>query len=484
MPRRNLLFLVAISALSLVCYVQADSVHRSHYGRMFDTFVEVMEKIEDKYLEPVDERELFEGALEGMVSKLDPYSEYIGPNHYNEFRENLEQEFGGIGILVAIDRDTKMLTVISPMVGTPAYQGGILSGDTILKVDGESTEGFTSEDAQRRLRGKPDKPVRLTVLHKGASEPVELEIKRKIIEVPTVLGDTRLPDGKWDYFLEGHPGIGYVRITTFGEKTVEELKTALAWLAERHVRGVILDLRNDAGGLLTAANGTCDLFLKKDDRIVSTRGREGVEKEAYNASGKGLYQQLPLVVLVNQYTASASEIVAACLQDHNRAKVVGQRTWGKGSVQNVIPLEGGRSGLKLTIASFWRPSEQNIHRRRNATDKDVWGVMPSPGYEVKFNDSELAEVVRRRRDRDVVQPPGAAAATHSSPASPMPANPESKEPDAIEPKEKQPVERNPRPDKPIDVQKPGSKETEMVGDPQLDKAVEAIEQEIAAAGGM
>jgi carboxyl-terminal processing protease len=470
MPRRNLLLLVAISAVSLVCYSQADSAHRSHYGRMFDTFVEVMEKVEDKYLEPVDERELFEGALEGMVSKLDPYSEYIGPNHYNEFRENLEQEFGGIGILVGIDRDTKMLTVISPMVGTPAYEKGILAGDTILKVNGESTEGFTSDDAQRRLRGKPDQAVHLTVLHKGASEPVELDIKRKMIEVPTVLGDTRLADGKWDYFLEGHPGIGYVRIATFGEKTVEELKTALAWLAERNVRGVILDLRNDAGGLLTAATATCDMFLKKNDRIVSTRGRDLVEIKAYDASGKDAYQQLPLVVLVNQYTASASEIVAACLQDHNRAKVVGQRTWGKGSVQNVIPLEGGRSGLKLTIASFWRPSEQNIHRRRNATDKDVWGVMPSPGYEVKFNDSELAEVMRRRRERDVVQPPGAPA-TATPPATSGPA--------ASKSAEKQADEQNSQPDKP---QAPDAPEEEAAADPQLNKAVEAIEQEIAAEG--
>jgi len=521
MPRRNLLLLVAISAVSLLCYAQANSAHRSHYGRMFDTFVEVMEKVEDKYLEPVEERELFEGALEGMVGKLDPYSEYIAPSHYSEFRENLEQEFGGIGIVVGIDKDTKMLTVISPMVGTPAYERGILAGDTILKVNGESTEGFTSDDAQRRLRGKRDTPVHLTVLHKGATEPVEIDITRQIIEVPTVLGDTRQPDNKWDYFLEGHPGIGYVRITTFGEKTIDELKVALTWLAQHDARGLILDLRNDAGGLLSAANATCDMFLKKGDRIVSTRGRDGVEIKSYDASGNGTYQQLPMVVLVNQYTASASEIVAACLQDHKRAKIIGQRTWGKGSVQHVIPLEGGNSGLKLTIASFWRPSEQNIHRRRNATDKDIWGVMPNTGYEVKYNDTELAEVMRNRRDRDVVQrggaaPPAQPTATESAAKStPAKSQSEKAAPATVEPaksavpesKEKPPEATKPLPGKPDNAGPPDStssddkspaatppeskaadskavdpKESQIVGDPQLDKALEAIEQEIATPG--
>ncbi len=408
--------------------------------------------------------------MEGMVNKLDPYSEYIGPSHYNEFRENLEQEFGGIGILVGVDRDTKMLMVISPMVGTPAYEKGILAGDTILKVNGESTEGFTPEDAQRRLRGKPDKSVRLTVLHKGATEPVEMEITRKLIEVPTVLGDTRLADGKWDYFLEGHPGIGYVRITTFGEKTVDELKNALAWLTERDARGVILDLRNDAGGLLSAATATCDMFLNKDDRIVSTRGREMVEIKAYDASGKGAYKHLPLVVIVNQFTASAAEIVAACLEDHGRAKVVGQRTWGKGSVQNVIPLEGGRSGLKLTIASFWRPSEQNIHRRRNATDKDVWGVMPSTGCEVKLSDAELLDVMQRRRERDVVQPPAAAGAT-------------SKPPKPAEKLEKPVAAEQSKPDKAAAETAPAAEKKASEVDPQLNKALETLAQEIALSGG-
>jgi carboxyl-terminal processing protease len=195
-----------------------------------------------------------------------------------------------------------------------------------------------------------------------------------------------------------------------------------------------------------------------------------VEIKSYDASGKGVYQSLPLVVLANQYTASAAEIVAACLEDHGRAKVVGQRTWGKGSVQTVIPLEGGRSGLKLTIASFWRPNEQNIHRRRNATDKDTWGVMPSPGYEVKLTDTELVDVMQRRRDRDIVLPPGVKT------ADPQVAKPAEK-------LEEQAETAKPRQQAARELPVAAEKDEKSAGDPQLERAVEAIQAEIAAASG-
>ncbi|MBI2827495.1 MAG: S41 family peptidase [Planctomycetia bacterium] len=401
MPRHNFFVLVAIAVVSVVCFRQADSAHRTEYGEMFDTFTEVLNKVDKHYLRKVDNRLLFEGALQGMMAKLDPYSAYIDPDHLKEFKASLEQKFGGIGIEVARDPQTNRLTITSPMADSPAYKQGIRAGDTIVKIDGKNAEAISMQEIVGRLRGKEGETVRLTVLHKGDTEPVEIAIQRAVIPVPAVLGDVRDADNHWNFFLAGHEGIGYVRVTNFGENTEKELKAALAWLAERHVQGLILDLRNNQGGLLDEATKTCDLFLEHG-RIVSTRGREGVETKTWDASGGAPYAQLPMVVLVNQFTASASEIVAACLQDHHRAIIVGQRTWGKGTVQNVIPLEHGRSLLKLTTASYWRPNGQDIHRYPDDKDQEDWGVQPDSGYEMKLSDAELATVMQHRRQRDVI----------------------------------------------------------------------------------
>ena len=407
MPRQNLLVLVAVSLMALVCYRQADSAHRSEHGRMFDTFSEVLREVDENYLRKVENRQLFEGAMHGMMTALDPYSAYIGPNHYADFVATLEQKFGGIGIEVALDPETGALTVTTPIADSPAYLQGVRAGDAILEIDGESTKGLLLDDVVGRLRGRKGK-VELTVLHKGEAEPIEIAIPRAMIPMPSVLGDTRDAENHWDYFLPGEDRIGYVRITNFGENTLEELETVLGWLTERQVRGLILDLRNNRGGVFDQAIAVCDLIVR-EGRIVSTRGRDGVELKSWEASGKALYADLPLVVLVNQQTASAAEIVAACLQDHRRATVVGVRTWGKGTVQNVILLEGGQSLLKLTTASYWRPSGQDIHRYENDKDQESWGVQPNDGFEVKLTEQELTDLNRRRHDRDIIRPKSPAA---------------------------------------------------------------------------
>jgi len=275
------------------------------------------------------------------MSKLDPYSAYIGPEQYAEFVATLEQKFGGIGIEVSHDPDSGVLTVTTPFADSPAFAAGIRAGDVILSIDGESTQGLEINDVVGRLRGSRG-VVQLTVLHKGETEPTDIAISRGVVPVASVLGDTRDDKTHWDYFLPGQDRIGYVRVTNFGENTVDEIKAALAWLAARDARGLILDLRNNSGGVFEQAIATCDLFLKSG-RIVSTRGRNGDEIKSWDASGKAPYAHLPLVVLVNQRTASASEIVAAALQDQHRAIIVGQRSFGKGTVQNVIRLEGGRA---------------------------------------------------------------------------------------------------------------------------------------------
>lgn len=388
MPYRNLYLLFGITAVSLACYAKADSAYRSRYGQMSETFIEVMKQIDRHYVEPVDERQLFEAGLQGMIAQLgDPYSAYEPPREALEFRQQLDQQFGGIGI--EIDPRVKPLTVAIPMIGTPAYEAGILPGDRILAIDGESTENMDFAAAKDRMRGAPGKPLRLTVLHAGQETPVELTVVRAIINLPSVLGDRRDAQGRWQFTLESHPTIGYLRVTSFGEQTVGELQTALKSLDARPIEALVIDLRHNFGGMLRAAVATCDLFVK-EGVIVNTRGRDKQRNiDVFHASGNAPYTRWPVAVLVDHTTASAAEIVAACLQDRGRAVIVGERTWGKGTVQNVIPLERGNSALKLTVATYWRPSEKNIHRTRDAKEDDTWGVLPDAGLAVKLSEDDI-----------------------------------------------------------------------------------------------
>ena len=358
MPRRNLIVIFLTLILCLVCYHRAD---RTRYAHVFG---QAMDVISQKYVEPVDEGELFEGAMEGMLGRLDEHSTYIGPEAKPEFQADLDQEFGGIGIEVMIDRETERLMVMSPLLDTPAFAAGLRTGDIILKIDDQDTKGMSLRESVKIMRGKPGTKVRLTVLHRGDDKAVDFEITRKIIQTESVLGDLRDRSGKWRYYLEENPRIGYIRITTFGEHTVSELEKALRF-DDHHVDALILDLRNNAGGFLGAAVDVCDMFISQG-RIVTSRGRDGQWEEIYRARADKTIvpADIPIAILVNEFSASAAEIVPACLQDHGRAKIVGTRTYGKGTVQNLIPLEGGRSVLKLTTASYWRPSNQNIHRRR------------------------------------------------------------------------------------------------------------------------
>jgi carboxyl-terminal processing protease len=416
MPRRNFYLLIGLSLVSLLCY-QEGGGQRSRYGRMFRTFSHVMQEIEENYVEPVDERKLFEGALSGMTRQLDEYSSYINPTDFRELQEDLGKSFGGIGIQVTLDEETRQLTVMSPVVGTPAYEAGIVAGDKIVKINDESTEGFSLQDAVARIRGEPGESVRLTLFREGAAEPKEYELKRAAIHVDTVLGDTRDAEDAWNFFLDDDARIGYVRVTAFSEQTADELDAAMTWLVNHRMRSLILDLRNNPGGLLRSAVAISDLFIDHGN-IVTTKGRRGEVLDDYEAT-PGKYLHFPMVVLVNQYSASASEIVSACLQDHDRAVVIGQRTWGKGSVQNIIGLEEGRSALRLTMASYWRPSGRNIHRRRDAKEEDEWGVKPNPGFEVKLEPDEFQKLLTERRERDIVRPHMDEAGTEALPDVPQ-----------------------------------------------------------------
>jgi carboxyl-terminal processing protease len=258
------------------------------------------------------------------------------------------------------------------------------------------------DEAVRRLKGPAGTKVSVTVLHAPGGARQTVTLTREIVHVETVLGDRRTKEDAWDFMVDRQKRIGYIRVVSFGRDTTRDLRRALEHLQKEKMRGLVLDLRFNPGGLLTSAIETCDLFIDKG-RIVSTKGRN-VKERAWEAKPEGTFGGFPMAILINHYSASASEIVSACLQDHRRAVVIGERSWGKGSVQNVIDLEDGKSVLKLTTASYRRPSGKNIHRFPDAKDGDDWGVRPDKDFEVTLSAEEMRQLVEERRQRDIVQP--------------------------------------------------------------------------------
>jgi carboxyl-terminal processing protease len=380
----------------------AQKAKESDYD-LYRSLVDTIDEVERNYVTQVDRRDLIEAAIRGVLGKLDPYSNYIGPEELERFRTSVESEFGGIG--VQITEDDGQLLILSPIYGTPAYRAGLLAGDRILEIDGKSTDGITLAEAVERLKGHEGTAVTVGVTHPGKGGREKVTMKREKIHVDTVLGDRRKPDGSWDFMFDAKQHIGYVRLTAFSRDTAARLQQVLSQLQAEQLRGLILDLRFNPGGLLSSAIEVSDFFVS-EGRIVSTKGRNSPER-AWDAHKEGTFEGFPMVVLVNRYSASASEIVAACLQDHKRAIIVGERTWGKGSVQNVIDLEGGHSVLKLTTAAYVRPNGKNIHRFPNAKDSDEWGVMPDNGFQIKLGDGELLALIQDRRVRDILQPASA-----------------------------------------------------------------------------
>jgi len=397
-------FCIAILA---VCASGAEKEDKNY--ELMKVFVNTFEQIDRNYVQDVDRRELIEAAIEGMLNKLDQYSSYISPDDLAHFKKAVDQEFGGIGIQIDGPDNVgssrfKRLTVVSPLPGTPAYLGGVRAGDTIMEIEGSSTEGLTVSDAVKALTGKPGTEVTIGILHEGAEEVEQVKLIRDLIQVATVQGDWYKDDGTWEFLIDTENKIAYMRLTHFSRHSANELREALDGLRERGMRALILDLRYNPGGLLTQATEIADMFIESG-RIVSTKGRNTPER-TWDAKKDGTYSGFPIAILANRLSASASEIVSACLQDHERAVVIGERTWGKGSVQNVIELEDGSSALKLTTASYHRPSGKNIHRGRDAKEDDDWGVMPNDGFEVKFTREERAEYQRYRVERDVLKKGG------------------------------------------------------------------------------
>ncbi len=406
------LALLVTVALTCQSSLQADDVAKTEkaspaepreadeeYYELMRLFADTIEQVDSNYVKEIDRRELMEAAIRGVLTKLDPYSNYIPPADLERFRSGIENEFGGIGIQVSVDKG--QLRIISPLIGTPGYRAGLMAGDNIIKIEGKSTKGITLDGAIKQLKGKVGTEVTFTVFHPHSKKEETVTVKRAMVKVSTVLGDERNKDDSWDFMVDDEHRIGYVRITAFSRHTMDDLKKAVNQLTEDKMRGLVIDLRFNPGGLLTSAVDISNMFIP-EGKIVSTKGRNTPERER-RATKAGTYEGFPMAILVNRYSASASEIVSACLQDHERAVVIGERTWGKGSVQNIIQLEAGKSALKLTTASYHRPSGANIHRFPGAKDTDVWGVTPNDGYLMKLASEEMSNLLDYRRDRDIVQ---------------------------------------------------------------------------------
>jgi len=392
MTYRNWRILTSVVFICMVCAIQA------HRTRGLGDIGFAIDMIEQNYVEPVNRRELYKAAMTGIGNALDPFSSYIPSEQFGAFQMQLSQQFGGLGIVIEPPSESGRLKIVNTVYGSPAARAGILSGDQIDTINGQSVIGMTVQNASDKLRGKPGTSVDLTVLRADVTEPIAIRIERAIIETESVTGDRRKEDGRWDFILQADPSIAYIRVEIFGEKTPGELEQALRSVRDR-AKGLILDLRDNSGGLLPTATDLCDMFLD-EGTIVSTVGRFGVIESTRKANlGVEIPMNVPMVVLINHDSASASEVTAGCLQDLHRATIIGERSFGKGSVQNVVQIEGGDAALRLTSAHYFPPSGRNIHRRKDAKETDDWGVQPDEGFQITLDEEQTRKVFERLRRR-------------------------------------------------------------------------------------
>ena len=338
------------------------AAHKSDAPLDLELFNLVLEHVHSDYVDgaKVNNQDLLNGALKGMVNTLDPHSEFLPPTKYKALQDDTQGQFGGVGIVITI-KDGQ-LTVVTPMEDTPGFRAGILAGDRLVKIDGHNSVKFTQDEAVKYLRGEPDSVVTVTVFRPSSGVTKELKVTRAVISL-TMVKDV---NGKKEFAL-GADKIGYARLIQFSEKTAAELAVALNKLKAQGMRAMILDLRENPGGLLEQAVAVSEKFLPRGQLVVSTEGPNPINNATHKAEGHGdeLVDKsgtpLPLVILVNTGTASAAEIVTGCLQDARRGTVIlGEKTFGKGSVQNIIPLDTG-AALKLTVAKYYTPSHKVIH---------------------------------------------------------------------------------------------------------------------------
>lgn len=354
------------------------------------TVEEVQSIILSRYVGTVDEESLLFGAIDGMVDRLDPYSDFLTPEESRAFQEETEGEYGGIGIYVTLEDG--YCKVIAPLEGTPAFDARILPGDRIIEIDGAAAEFATVDEATRVLKGPEGSQVTLTIHREGVEAPIEVTLTRRRIHVDSV---------RWAAIIDPAFAIGYFRLSAFQRETAVEVLRAVETLRRQGAHRLIIDLRSNPGGMLDASVQAADIFLSSG-LIVETRGRDPAETTRYEAVLPGTLPRFPIACLVNETTASAAEILAGALQGNGRAILVGERTFGKGSVQSVIQL-GGDTRLKLTTALYFvpdaSPDGRNIHRLPGARPEDEWGLIPD--FRVPMTAADLQQVFRAREEREI-----------------------------------------------------------------------------------
>jgi carboxyl-terminal processing protease len=358
------LTVLAVQPRGLLIGAPANAAGSTDIYSQLNLFGDVLERVKSDYVEKPDDTKLVEGAINGMMGSLDPHSRYMNEKAWRDMQESTHGEFGGLGLEVTMEDG--IIKVVAAMEGSPAAKAGILSGDLITSIDDKSVKGLTLEDAANKMKGAIDSKVRLKIIRKGAERPIELSVAREIIRVKAVR-----------YRLEGD--IGYIRIPAFDEQTTAGLKKAIndisMQIPSSKLAGYVVDLRNNPGGLLDQAVSVASTFMARGE-IVSTRGRNAEETQRFSARAGDLTKGKPLVVLINGGSASASEIVAGALHDHKRATLIGTRSFGKGSVQTVIPLGSGRGALALTTARYFTPSGRSIQAQGIAPDIEVIQDVP------------------------------------------------------------------------------------------------------------
>ena len=371
--------LLVVLTLSLGGSVASKSADQSATYEQLRLFTEVLNIVQNQYVDEVPPKDLIYNAIKGTLRGLDPHSSFLDPDSYKEMQVETSGSFGGLGIEITLRDD--VLTVVSPIEGTPAFRAGLQTGDRIVKIDGLVTKDMQLPDAVKRMRGKPGTKVTITVVREGWTEPKDFDITREQIRVQSV----RSAD------LGG--GVAYVKLRQFQEQSPGDMAAALDKASKVGMKALVLDLRNNPGGLLTAAVEVTEEFIDDGKLVVYTEGRVRNQNMRFQASGKHTYADFPIVVLVNQGSASASEIVAGALQDWGRAVVLGTQSFGKGSVQTIIPLSDG-SGLRLTTAKYYTPKGRSIHGKGITPDIIVEAPKPTPGQAADQQPPPLDEQAR------------------------------------------------------------------------------------------
>lgn len=350
---KGILLIVAVAVLGAITFGSTFCEQKSaNIGDFYDEiqlFSDAISYLWVNYVDEVEPKKLIYGALKGMLSSLDDYSQFMEPDSYKELKEDTEGKFGGIGIEIGI-RDGA-LTIISPMDGTPAAEAGLMPKDVIVKINGELTKDILIHGAVKKLRGEPGTTVDLTIWRENEEKFLDVTIKRAIIEVKSIRKGVVIEDD-----------IGYIKLTEFQENTTKELEAAMKALQKKGIKGLVIDVRNNAGGLLDVSIDVADLLLKKDKVIVSTKGRIELQNKQFISKADTPYTDITLAILVNEGSASAAEILAGAVKDNGRGIIVGQKTFGKGSVQTVIPLKDG-SALRVTTANYFTPKGYSISKK-------------------------------------------------------------------------------------------------------------------------